>query len=77
MSIERYDPDAILADLQAHPTHRRYAQINKAIRDDGERWAKCLNCGIPFQITEQWDSEYHCSNDCGREYDEELRRELG
>ena len=31
-----YDPDAILADPNAHPVHKLYAEINVGIRDRGE-----------------------------------------
>ena len=40
-----YDPDAVLANPDAHPVHKRYAAINVGVRDRGERWAKCLDCG--------------------------------
>ena len=46
-----YDPDAILAAPDAHPVHKRYAAINVGVRDRGEQWAKCLDCGEPFQST--------------------------
>jgi hypothetical protein len=60
-----YDPDAILADPDAHPKHRAVAAINIGIRDRGERWAKCPNCGDPYQITEEWTNETVCSSACG------------
>lgn len=64
-----YDPDAILADPLAHPLHKMYAAINIGIRDRGEQWAKCPNCGDPYQITEEWTNETVCSQNC---YDEFL-----
>ena len=54
-----YDPDAILADVRA-PQARVIAAINVGIRDRGERWAKCLDCGEPYQLTEQWTSSEFC-----------------
>lgn len=63
-----YDPDIILADPDAHPIHKVYAAINIGIRDRGERWAKCPNCGDPYQLTEQWDDTTVCSERCGQEY---------
>lgn len=47
---DSYDPEAILADPDAHPTHKLYAAINLGVRDRGERWAKCANCGLPYQL---------------------------
>lgn len=57
---EHYDPDAILADPDAHPVHKMYAEINIGIRDRGERWAKCYECGEPYRLTEVWDSDMFC-----------------
>lgn len=59
-----YDPDAILADPESHPIHRMYAEINIGIRDRGERWSKCANCGQPYQLTEEWSSDTICSDLC-------------
>lgn len=59
-----YDPDAILADPAAHPLHKEYARINIGIRDRGEQWAKCLNCGSPYRITPAWHDRYACSEPC-------------
>jgi hypothetical protein len=59
-----YDPDAILADPSAHPKHKVYAAINVGIRDRGERWAKCANCGDPYQLTDDWGDATVCSPDC-------------
>jgi|GEM_PF-6298735 len=60
-----YDPDAILANPDSRPEHVAYALINIGIRDRGERWAKCLDCGDPYQLTEEWDSGEFCSGPCG------------
>ena len=68
-----YDPDAILADPNAHPVHKLYAEINVGIRDRGEQWAKCLNCGDPYQITEQWQDGTFCCDGCGAETDDYMR----
>lgn len=62
-----YNPDAILADPDAHPIHRMYAAINIGIRDRGEHWSKCANCGEPYQLTEEWFSDTVCSDRCGDE----------
>ena len=45
-----YDPDAILADPDAPLIHKVYAEINIGIRDRGEKWSKCANCGEPYEI---------------------------
>ena len=63
-----YDPDAILADPAAHPVHKRYAAINVGVRDRGERWAKCLNCGEPYQVTTAWASVLFCGSVCEADY---------
>lgn len=65
---EPYDPDAILADPEAHPIHKMYAEINIGIRDRGERWSKCPNCGQPYQLTEEWSNDSICSDRCAAEY---------
>jgi hypothetical protein len=59
--LEPYDPDAILADPGAHPTHVMYALINIGIRDRGEAWAKCAYCGEPYMLTEEWGDATVCS----------------
>lgn len=74
MSANEYDPDAILADPDAHPIHKVYAAINVGIRDRGERWAKCANCGQPYQLTEAWSGEDICSTSCERGYIAYLNR---
>lgn len=77
---ETYDPDEILADPESHPVHRIYAHINKGIRDNGEEWAKCANCGSPYQTVGPIADESEratgyrpgstvCSKICEREYD--------
>lgn len=72
-----YDPDAILADPGAHPLHRMYAEINIGVRDRGERWAKCANCGDPYRIITPdeetpdlpvWANSTVCSDACAHEY---------
>lgn len=63
-----YDPDAILADPAAHPVHKHYAAINVGIRDRAERWAKCLNCGEPYQVTTAWTSVLFCGPVCEADY---------
>ena len=65
---EQYDPDAILTDPSSHPIHKQYAAINIGIRDKGERWAKCANCGNPYQLTEEWGNETICSEECGDQF---------
>lgn len=73
---EGYDPDAILADPDAHPVHKRFAEINKGIRDRGERWAKCHECGEPYQLTEQWSDPMFCSEQHAQDYDKAFREGL-
>jgi hypothetical protein len=70
--MSAYDPDVILADPGAHPKHRLIAAINIGIRDRGERWAKCLDCGEPYQLTEQWYSGEFCSDACGDAFTADL-----
>ena len=67
-----YDPDAILANPDAHPVHKRYAAINIGVRDRWEQWAKCLDCGEPFQSTEAWPSTLFCSAACETAYEVEF-----
>lgn len=64
-----YDPDEILADPYSHPLHKRYAEINIGVRDRGEQWSKCPNCGEPYQLTQDWSDSTVCSEKCGREYE--------
>lgn len=66
--MDNYDPDAILADPDAHPLHKMYAEINIGIRDRGERWAKCPNCGSPYQLTDAWSNETVCSEECAEDF---------
>lgn len=65
---ETYDPDAILADPEAHPVHAMYAAINVDIRDNGARWRKCANCGEPYRLTAEWSSETVCGDVCADEF---------
>lgn len=69
---EDYNPDAIIADPDAHPIHKVYAAINIGIRDRGENWAKCANCGNPYQLTDQWGNGTVCSDSCEREFAADL-----
>jgi hypothetical protein len=71
-----YDPDAILADPHAHPKHRAIAAINIGIRDRGEQWAKCHECGEPYQITDDWLCGEFCSDPCGLAFTADLLRSL-
>lgn len=66
--MSNYNPDAILADPTAHPIHKMYAEINIGIRDRGEVWAKCANCGQPYQITEEWSDSTVCGDRCFSEF---------
>jgi transposase len=68
MTTDDYDPDAILADPDAHPIHKMYATINIGIRDRGERWSKCPNCGEPYQLTEEWGDSTVCSPECFEDF---------
>jgi hypothetical protein len=63
-----YDPEAVLADPFAPAIHKMYAEINIGVRDRGERWAKCSNCGEPYQITPEWPNETFDSSRCEEEY---------
>lgn len=74
--VSDYDPDAILADLDAHPIHRMYAAINVGIRDRGEQWSKCPNCGEPYPLTEEWSSPDICSDPCAKAYTAYLMGDL-
>ena len=66
--LESYDPDAILADPNSHPLHRMYAHINIGIRDRGEVWAKCANCGKPYEIDDEWSNGTVCSRGCASSF---------
>lgn len=61
---ETYDPDAILADPASHPKHRAIAAINIRVRDHGEHWAKCANCGDLYQLTNEWSDGTVCCESC-------------
>ena len=54
-----YDPDAVLANPDAHPVHKRYAAINVGVRDRGEL----------YQLTEAWGSGMFCSAACETAYE--------
>ena len=71
-AADLYDPDAILADPNSHPVHRMYAEINIGIRDRGEVWAKCADCGEPYQLTDEWTSGTVCSQPCAISYHADL-----
>jgi hypothetical protein len=47
--------------------HEAYAAINERVAA-GEAWAKCANCGSPYQLTEQWGDMTVCSSNCFTEY---------
>lgn len=68
MARSGYDPDAVLADPRSHPKHTAIAAINKRIRDYGEEWSKCVNCGEPYQVTPEGNATV-CSPACAREFD--------
>jgi hypothetical protein len=74
--MTEYDPDAILADPDALPIHKAYALINIGIRDRGEEWSKCPNCGVPYQLTEEWSNPSICSDHCANAYTAYLMGEL-
>jgi hypothetical protein len=61
-------PEMVLMDPNAHPVHIDIALINLGVRDRGERWAKCANCGRPYQLTPAWSSETVCSDGCTEAY---------
>lgn len=65
---EPYDPEAILRDPYAHPKHKEIAAINIRVRDHGEQWSKCANCGDPYQITPEWTETTVCSTNYFSEY---------
>ena len=71
-----YNPEAILADQDSHPVHIAYAQINIGIRDRGEQWSKCHNCGDPYRSEQnEYNMEYIsmcCSRGCMREFTDDL-----
>lgn len=71
-----YDPEAILADPEAPMIHKVYAMINIGVRDRGEQWAKCPNCGDPYMITEEWSNGTVCSERCGAEFIASIQAEL-
>ena len=71
---EPYNPDAILADPDSHPKHVAYALINIGIRDRGERWSKCANCGDPYQLTEEWGDMTTCSARCANDFSDYIMR---
>ena len=71
---DTYDPDdEILADLNAHPIRKWYAEINIGIRDRGEKWTKCLTCGAPFQFAAAGPTPLFCDDICEAGYVIEFR----
>lgn len=68
MTFPAYDPDEILADPHALPIHKAYAAINIGIRDRGEVWEKCANCGDPYLHTPEWSRGTVCSERCADEF---------
>ena len=71
-----YDQEAILADQNAHPIHKHYARINIGVRDRGEKWSKCHNCGDPYRSEQnEYNMKYIsmcCSRGCMREFTDDL-----
>lgn len=45
-----------------------YAEINIGIRDRGEKWSKCPNCGQLYQLTDEWNDTTVCSDRCAEDY---------
>lgn len=68
MARAGYDPEAILADPDAHPLHKMYAEINIGVRDRGEQWSKCPNCGQPYLLTDEDANATTCSKRCWDDY---------
>lgn len=50
-----------------HPLHAAYEEINTRVAQ-GEMWAKCANCGSPYQMTEEWSDGTVCSRNCHAAY---------
>jgi hypothetical protein len=75
MAAAGYDPEAILADPNSNPVHRMIAEINIGVRDRGERWAKCHGCGLPYQLTEEWQDNTVCSKECMQALVASIRRQ--
>ena len=61
-------PEEILADPNSHPIHMMYARINIGVRDRGEQWFMCANCGVPYMLNafpeDDWADTTVCSNIC-------------
>lgn len=72
---ESYAPYAILADPTSHPVHKMYAEINIGIRERGESWGKCANCGQPYMHSAEWSDSTLCSADCRNSYLDYLNNE--
>ena len=66
--MTEYDPDAILTNPNSHPKHIAYALANIGIRDRGEHWSKCANCGELYQLTPIWGDTTVCSDECYKEF---------
>lgn len=49
--------------LTKHPLHAAYEEVNRRVAM-GEHWAKCANCGTPYQMTPQWSDGTVCSSGC-------------
>lgn len=50
-----------------HPLHAAYEEVNRRIAA-GESWAKCANCGSPYQLTMEWSNNTVCSLSCHNDY---------
>lgn len=49
-----------------------YAAIDIGIRERGERWSTCANCGHPYQLTWLRTSIDTCCTDCEIAYIDHL-----
>ncbi len=47
--------------------HIAYELINEAVAR-GESWAKCVQCGSPYRLTNTWNDETLCSSECWADY---------
>lgn len=68
MTDQKYDPEAILADSDSHFKHKETAAINIRVRDHGEQWQRCANCGQAYPLEEEWQDITVCSRICWQAY---------
>lgn len=66
------DPRTGVESDVVFPEHVFYAGINADIKENGNHYAKCANCGTVYQLTPEWSEGTVCSTSCGREFSNDI-----